>query len=954
MFSIFSLLRTPRGIMERSFMSKISFFFIFSLFPVYIFNSELIQGDKNAPAGQTFSFAVKKNIMSQNGTFYEGANEVIIDNEFSLSRLMRGTKAFAPLTPATIDFNTQPNTENPLFGAKIIALGMLQKEMGLFMEDMPVVVAENRPATVYLFEDILTNGNVTLISSQDVHDANGSVSSGIVDVTTNTLAHVFAAVKPNGGEFGDNNSGIALLTRGIIEVPAGESQESSKVRIFSEVNANTGSITSLQALRLDPTSPAIAINNPLSNIQTNQVTMHWDSSLERLFVGLQTTSGGDINDGTRAVAVVKFIDKGGISLEPIAPNSIFNIGDSTNIIGIQGADQQVSIHALNSMWTSTALNYLIVVGNIGNPLSTQQSVFALPLVNTGDSKGVIAQKNAQPQNIFKDGTVERLIGRTISEPARTPEEMTHSTDNAARVGGGNLLAGPINNIIVRGDTVFALVGEVTPGIYSSQAIFDSMGKIIAWTQWQRAAGTTNNIFGAALNGFEGNFILASGTTADTVNTVRRTEWSAGSSEGLQPLTTILDATFKSENGGIQAMQTFLPHSPGLQNNAVLAAGGIGSILLTQTGTLNGNSIIIPTLSTDFDNIIEFENGIITSDVDAKTVIFSGGALNNIGPITAFEIARNATSGWLFAGGSNGLAVLAQEDGSGWNPSSQLGNNFDGLTSGMRFIILGNYTFVKKLIADDNFLFVITHDKIDRINLITSDFSTNTLDAITIASMGSNGISNRGGFLDGIFSQALAIIATTDMLLRIGNNKDIRTIISETDANWLAIPIGENAGAPTALYTVTSTNRSQDITRNTGGYFYVLTADAGLDQSRINRFAVQPLTSMDAITPSTIQAFDDLFVKNIPSFLLSFGEFRSNFATDGALYFATRNKNVIIPPIVMLTPSQPVPRVGFGNIGDRSSLVAINFGPGTEINYFARNTASGSWMAAGNFDTQVLE
>jgi hypothetical protein len=57
---------------------------------------------------------------------------------------------------------------------------------------------------------------------------------------------------------------------------------------------------------------------------------------------------------------------------------------------------------------------------------------------------------------------------------------------------------------------------------------------------------------------------------------------------------------------------------------------------------------------------------------------------------------------------------------------------------------------------------------------------------------------------------------------------------------------------------------------------------------------------------------------------------------------------------MLTPASPVPRVGFGNIGDRSIPVSINFQQGTEINYFARNTASGSWIAAGNFDTQVLE
>ena len=63
---------------------------------------------------------------------------------------------------------------------------------------------------------------------------------------------------------------------------------------------------------------------------------------------------------------------------------------------------------------------------------------------------------------------------------------------------------------------------------------------------------------------------------------------------------------------------------------------------------------------------------------------------------------------------------------------------------------------------------------------------------------------------------------------------------------------------------------------------------------------------------------------------------------------------MIPPIALLTPAIQEPRVGIAGVGDRSSLVNINFGQGTEINYFARSQASGSWIAAGNFNTQVLE
>ncbi len=901
---------------------------------LYLNGTILIKGDKDAPTGETFSFSVNKNIISQKtGNFYESALTNITSNqEFALSRLMRGAIAFMPLTPETANVDSVPHSANPLFGAGIIALALFELEDGFLTRDVPLVVTENEQAKVYMLEASNTPESTTIVSSLDVHDAQGAVSNGIIEMTSNNLSHLFAAVKPNGGQFGDISSGIALLLRGTL----------NGQRVFGEVNAQTGDSNTPQALRLDPTSPVLNIQSSiLQNIAPNIVFLHWDNALQLLFIGLQVTANSSPDDGARAIAVCSLVEKAGIQLQTIAPDSAFDDGNTNNIIGVRGAGKQVSIHAVNTIYTSTALNYLIVVGGTGDPASTQQLVSALPLVNTSNNKGTIAQKNAVPHNIFQDANVPHLIGRTLNNTATTQAEMPQATDSAVQVGGGPLMAGPIVNIITRDDTVFAFVGDNTgtnaPGVYSSQAIFNQSGKITSWTTWQRAAGTTENVFGLALEAANGNFIIASGNNANTVKTVERTVWSKGSPSGLQPLTTLLDSTFPSSNGGIQSLQTFLPQSPGLQNITALVAGGIGTIVITQTGELNNNGIIIPTPATN-DNTV-----VITDDV-----------LKNIGPITALEFAANTTNGWLFVGGSNGLAILANNDGSGWNATTELGNNLNGLTSTMQFHIVGNYSFVQQLIYDGNFLYVITHNTVDRIDLSAANFNFNAINATTIATPGINGITTNGGFLNGIFSQACGIIATTNGLIRIGDNKDVRTITNENDANWTTITIPENAGAPTALYAVTSSNRAQDITRNKGGFFYVLTANSGINQSRINRFAVQPLAANETMTAQTIQPFDDLFIKNVPSFLLSFGEFRSNFATDGALYFATRNQNINIPPIVLLTPPFPTPRVGVKNIGDMSMLVKIDMQNGTEINALERSQASGSWIIAGNFDTQVLE
>ncbi|HLJ31670.1 MAG TPA: hypothetical protein VKU36_04485, partial [Candidatus Babeliales bacterium] len=563
----------------------------------YLHGAVVIKGNLDAPEGQSFSFTVNKNIFSNSGNFYETSNEILTENqEFTLSRIMRGAPVFTPLMPEIVTLNGVPNTENPLFGDRILQLGMLETEDGFFMRDLPILVGESKPKRVYLFENINNFDNTIIVPSGDLHDATGAFSAGIVSLTTTQQAHVFAAVKPNGGQFGQPNSGIALLIRGIADVT--EDGKTEKKRLFGEVNTDTGAAENPKALLLDATSPELFIGDPLSNIVQNQAVMHWDPSLKRLYIGLQVTANNGAADGARAVVAVKFIEQGAITLETIAPDTVFAPGNTTNIIGALGAGQQISINALSTMVTSTALHYLIVVGGNGNPAATTNSVFALPLVNSGDAQGAIAAKTAQPTNVFKDAPVPRIIARTIEDAATTPADMTSSTDSAAQVGGGTLNTGPIVNIIVRDDTVFAFVGEDNPGVYSSQAIFDAAGKITSWTQWQRAAGTTKNIFGAALNTFEGNFFLASGTTADTVNTVEKTIWSDGAPDSLLPLTTILDENLP-QDGGVQGMQTFLPNTPGLNNIALLAAGGIGTLVLAQTGTVN-DSIITPTNGPDFN------------------------------------------------------------------------------------------------------------------------------------------------------------------------------------------------------------------------------------------------------------------------------------------------------------------------------------------------------------------
>jgi hypothetical protein len=926
-------------------------------FVLSINGTDIIQGDSGAPTGKTFSFPISTMVISGTGTLYTGSAVSLTDNQnFALARLTRGAKAFTPIAPGKIVVNSKADEPNPLYGAQITTLSTLKPVRS--PSELLLTTTAATPATFYLVEKNSMPEQMSIVKTETVKDASGADAGGIVNQITNNVTHAFAAVTPVNGQFGDAGTGIALLAFGDLNNTA----------VFGQVDATNGSIVSPRAAALDRSSPILTMNSsPLSAI-SNVVSLHWDMSLQRLFIGLSVTSGSGINDAALAIIVGTVTENGGLELTPIVPESVFNPGDQTTIIGVKNTSnalqQSVTISALDSMYTSTKLSYLIVVGNVQNGTNIpEQSVFALPLVNNVKGVATIAQKNATPENVFNttDKGISKFIGRIVSTPATTPSDMTQSTDIAAQVGGGTLPAGTITSMFVRDDTVFVSVGNnktftESSGIYSSQAIFNAAGTITHWTQWQRAVGTIDNVFNSALNTFDGTTLFAVGTDQNSVDTVVETTWSGGNSQGLLPVTNYLNSLFNVSNGGIQSFTSLLPSTPGLAEVSLMAVGGIGKLVLVQTGLVDSN-VIIPTPATEFTSVQEFENGAIDTMVNAKIISFAGGALDSVGPITATTIGSDGTNGWLFVGGSHGLAILSNPDGSGWSiAQNELGNGFDGLQIGMSFKMIGDYRFIKKLISDDNFLYVIANDRIDRINLQTTDFSTNIMSATTIATLNNIPFGTQtGAFLDATISQAFGLAATTGGLLAIAQGKDIRLLTDNAENNWTRINTPESAGAPIRLVTTTNTGLPEDITRFNGGQIYVLTANEGYNQSRINRFAVSPLQQVQTVQDKTIEPFDDLFVKNIPSFFLNFNEYTSIFNTNGGLYFAARSKNNNIPPHVILTPGYVEPQVGVANVGERSGTVIIpTVANATEINGFAYSQASGSLVIAGDFGMQVLE
>ncbi len=918
--------------------------------------ADVLKGDEAAQEGESFSFRVQQHVQSTfqdvaGANFYVGAHP---DDggagkvkNFALAQANRTIGTFTPLASEKATLNRSADQPNPLFDQGIAHLTLFEgkSEVGGAPEQL-VAVTKADPKTVYLVHDF-RGGQAVLVSVENVPDANGDVTAGIVDLAA-ANPFVFAAVKANGGSFGDPGSGILPLILGFLEIKQDGSDDADKVQRIAVFTANN------TAFPLDRTSPEVKIQNNLASID-DVVDMHWDSHLGRLYIALRVKAGAGANDGARAIVVAQINAKSVFSFSSIGPDALF--AGTNKIVGATGANEQVSIHKVRTMLTSTSLPYLIVQGGVGAPGATKRLVFALPLVsgNTDPAvNGTIAKKDANPKGVFTAGTVQQFVRNDITEPALVVGDMTTDSDGAAKVGCAALPNGDITDMFVQGDAVFVSVqnpdANQKPGIFVSQAIFDAAGKIKAWTQWRRAAGTQDKVFGLGLDPRTGNMTFMAANNSD-VKTVKRTAWADGDAQGLAQLVKHISTELPQEDGGVHGVRDLPLGTPGLKDISLLIATGRNKIVLAETGKKDG-AAFIPHGGAAFSAIEQFDNGTITKNFpvgDTKVVSIEDAALGDIGPIVTAEVATDGGSnGWLFVGGSNGVAVLSKANGAGWNPATQLATGLAGLTNGMSFKTIGDYRFVRKLIADGTSLYVLTDTQLDRIDLTKGNVGIDNLVVRTLATLDDLiGVGAGGSLLDLVISGKFALLGTSVGLFRAGNGPGVSIATNATDVAWTFIPLPEGVGPVTHIFPTSVTGRMQDLANGFCGQVYVLSGYRGLNQARLYRLAIKDVQGV-MINDTTVQLFPDLFVKDIPSYFASFGAFRNLFATDGALYLLTRGKEGFEDPVVHLLVSQTGIRGGVQFLGVTTASVPVSLDNATLIATLVRNFASGSWLLGGDF------
>lgn len=327
------------------------------------------------------------------------------------------------------------------------------------------------------------------VESNDLNDASGSSgTAGIIGIAA-APDHVFALVRPSSGNFGEADSGIAL-----IEVDR-DTQGTLTSLIIKD--ATTG-INGNQAFPLNDMSSVLTGDAMQMEMVTfasgqennNQVSIFYDEEFDRFYLGVRIATAGTTGTAyAKAVVVGRLDDPNGnsIALQEIVANSAIDSATNQIAVGQESmmAPRHITVRSTRVLHASTGPSYLIVNGNHGIPNDTGNVVFALPLVNNPTNSlihGTLADKNSA------------LVDGVFVTPATAPGQLATSTEDAAQVGSGALpmeASDTISDIDVVGDTVFVSISK-TPsttnnsGVFYSQALFDADGKVIRWTPWRRA------------------------------------------------------------------------------------------------------------------------------------------------------------------------------------------------------------------------------------------------------------------------------------------------------------------------------------------------------------------------------------------------------------------------------------------------------------------------------------
>lgn len=912
----------------------------------------LLSGNVTAQEAEhsTFTHTIGCSTSTSSGIVCIGAGQHGA-GQYSIARLSPDHGQFISLVAPTRFLDQKPSVQrtdiskraaNPLFDAIITHIDLFT------IHDTCAVVTKDHPNTLYFFDHAPSSEGVQYVNElSDMCDALTHAGGEIIALETTKKqvpAFIFLGIKPQNALFGDPGSGIAVVRvrESKCEDIIVDKDNNNKKIEYSHVDAQqacaqpTDTACLRRAAAFDCSSDFLKIGHDLSAMG-QIIALHYDVVLSRLYIAIRATTGDDAQDGVCALVVGYLSGDGFLHFKPFAPHDLFTTGCHDEIIGAQGALQNVSLHHIRTMHTSTKLPYLIVLGGNGNEQSTRRTVYALPIADPRNHngyadgmhevRGTLASRHALPRELFS--THHTLALRVFDSTAATRDDLYTTRNDAinipAHVGGGPLPYGDINQLYVKHDGVYALVTQSDPGktagIFFSQAFFDSVGRIQGWTAWRRIADTYCGVHAMVTQDLTGDYTYIVSDRQGMARNVVRTQWGIGNEQGIRPLIAACAIALPSAQGGIHGLWTTTRSTTKHNDIDLLVALGKQSLLLAQT-SIGVQAYARPVVGNEYGTPIVCTDGSLAAYQPTRLLSIQGGLLATIGPLYTATIGYGGPDSayeYFIVGGARGVGILRNPDGTGWNRQSGMGDQFVGLGTDMRFTPLGNYRDVRKVICDEHYLYILTSKQLDRIDLCDPQHRSVCLATLSTVA----GVETQDRFFDLLVSHELILLATSSGLYRIGDGACAHAVQDAAACCWTPVELPNNLGAVMHLYGCSVTGDPCDITR-TGGMVYVLTGNRSRDYSRVYRIS---------ITADTVQPLADKQYEDTPASFIPLCRFRETFATDGVMRLRGRSKDLHSSATVATSLTHILPLA----YEYTNSICALE-----------RCPSSGVWLVAGDF------
>ncbi len=812
----------------------------------------LPMAEPNRDASKTFSFPVHSHLNSSEGLIVGAAKQNAAQG-YSLCFFDYAENFFRPCAHEKVTFNGTPKQENPLFNNGIPLLAMMDERTMAFglQSDLKRVFVTALP------------GCTDVLSSGVIKDVNGKEIETDIVVLTGGNNYAYAAFKDSIAVIGVRaESKEVPLSDEELEAIKREVQESGDQQLIEQYSKEITTKDGKHSRKvLEKRLEQIAVACVPAGLEI--ADMHWCLNVSRLYIAAQDKIFVAHMQGSQ-LQLVPLISEQLLSKE-------FNIG---------------SINKIRSMFTTTFLDYLIIQSCNG--------IYAVPLLNFNgiheqllQSHGTIASDGVKPFVAFSTTDRAQLFkGRHFATQPQFTQEMIGSKSPQAMVGAGILAAGPIEDILVKDDAIYAAVNNPhaghKAGIYYSQAIFGQEGAIVAWTAWQPKVLTHDEkIFGMAISAPQGAIVVATGDSLQSVQTIKRSVWNDAQKDDFTELALLVERHLPQSRGGVQGI---------FDCENYIGVLGLEVAILFDSSTNTG-------------------------------MVFEDAAVKELGALVAGQLVEIDHQKLLVLGGLNGVAAL------------DLNNAHLG------FKKIGNYQFVRKIIADEDFLYILADRSFERIKI--NDLMMDGKPAVLANSLEITGAGDYGIFLDCAVSHKCALIAHSAGLHRVGNGKDIRTDSCAT-LNWTRLAIPDCSGPVISLVPISVSGKACDWAR-AAGQFYIISGSIAHNNARLNRFAVESLVDKE-ISDSTLVPLHDLTSKDHISSFVEIGNFTPHFATDGTLFLTTgmqRKKKSQYPVLIH-------------SFKKGKSVMPLSLDANASINCLVRHTRSGNWIIGGDFGLIVNE